>query len=127
MISSTLSTADLVDWAIKHYRGVAIEEDEILKDLQRLRYIYRLLNQYSTSGVIKIRLVLNHIQLLYNVFDTDIATNLLLTKFAKHPKIYSYLVTFLCCMNRLPHKYHTSVDEKLKQLIQAELRNSDVF
>ena len=42
--------------------------EEFNDDLRKIKYIKRLFNQYASEGVLKERLLLNHIIVFYNVF-----------------------------------------------------------
>lgn len=51
------------------YKNKRSEED-FLEDLARLKYIKRLINRKLDGGVINDRLLLNHIIIWFNVFET---------------------------------------------------------
>ena len=48
--------------------------------MKRFKYIKRLLRKYKDHGVLKERLILNHIIVLNNVFAPDACSTLLLFK-----------------------------------------------
>ena len=73
---------------------------EFLDDLKRFKYIKRLFVKYEESGDLKERLILNHLIILYNVFD-DAATPML---FLKLKGYYHLLKPFLILLGRLPNK-----------------------
>jgi hypothetical protein len=52
-----------------YYKPRLTKSDEFLEDLNRFKYIKRLLNRYECTGKINERLVLNHIIVIFNVFD----------------------------------------------------------
>jgi hypothetical protein len=88
-------------FAAKHYWPVHYSITEFNSDLKRITYVKRLLKKYKKSGVLAERLILNHLILLYNVFDPTIAVNKML--FYKIDKdCYSSLKTFLIYLNRVP-------------------------
>ena len=62
----------------------------ILKDLNILKGLFR---KYKITGNIKVRLVLNHIIVLQNVFGVEAGSTLLLYKVDKN--YWSYLKTIL--------------------------------
>jgi hypothetical protein len=72
---------------------------EFYEDLNRFKYIKRLLNKYEESGELKERLVLNHIIVLNNVFGTAGATKLLLLKCRGQ---YHMIMPFLVFLNMMP-------------------------
>jgi hypothetical protein len=73
---------------------------EFEEDINRILYIKRLLTKYDTSGVLKERLILNHLVILYNVFGVEAATRILFFKLDE--KDYRILKPFLMFLNFLP-------------------------
>ena len=68
-------------YAQKHYDNPTFEtEKEFWDDIKRFKYLKRLFRKYELTGKLKIRLVVNHIIVLQNVFGTDAAITLLLYK-----------------------------------------------
>ena len=66
---------------MKHYDNPTLEKDvEFNDDLKRFKYLKRLFRKYELTGNMKVRLAVNHIVVLHNVFNTDCATTLLLFK-----------------------------------------------
>lgn len=55
-------------------------EAEFYDDIKRFKYIKRLFKRYNTIGELKIRLVLNHIIVLCNVFGVEGGITLMLYK-----------------------------------------------
>lgn len=76
--------------------------DEFKEDLNRLKYIKRLLNRYLVGGDLKERLVLNHMTVFCNVFGADAAVKLMFFKIDK--KLHSALKTFCIFLNIMPEK-----------------------
>lgn len=76
--------------------------EEFREDLNRIKYIKRLLNRYIKTGNLKERLLLNHLIIFYNVFETTMATRMLFFKLsdAAHPALKT-LLTFL---ERMPER-----------------------
>lgn len=87
-------------FAAKHYVSPHYIEQEFFADLKRIKYIKRLIQKYSLSGDLKERLLLNHIILVYNVFDTEACTRMLFLKIRQ--KDYPTLKTFLIYLNYMP-------------------------
>ena len=102
-------------FAIKHYNNpLSVTYQDFEEDLKRFKYIKRLLRRYETTGELKTHLILNHIIILYNVFD-DAATPLLFYRI--EATYWSLLKAFMMFLNRLPTKLNEDVDEEcLKQL-----------
>jgi len=75
-------------------------EDEFYEDLNRVKYIKRLFFRYDNTGELKLRLILNHIIILGNVFGNEGAARILFYK--SEEKYYGYLKSFLIYLNSLP-------------------------
>ena len=74
-----ITNENVMMFALKHYDNPQCEgEKEFQDDMKRFKYIKRLLKKYKVDGVIKERLLLNHIIILNNVFGPDAASTLLL-------------------------------------------------
>jgi len=89
-------------YAMKMYTNPQCTElNEFYEDLNRIKYIKRLLGRYHTKGCLKDRLLLNHIIILGNVFTPTGASRMLFLKVEPH--LYSYLKSFLVFLNYLPN------------------------
>ena len=85
-------------FAIKHYDNPQCEgEKEFYDDMKRFKYIKRLLRKYKDTGVIKERLLLNHIIILKNLFGAEACVTLLLFKIQK--EYWETLKSFLLFLN----------------------------
>ena len=66
-------------FAQQNYDNPTLEkEEEFYDDIKRFKYLKRLFRKYEIVGDIKIRLVLNHLVVLQNVFGVEVAVTLLL-------------------------------------------------
>lgn len=107
-----LSNENIVLFALKHYDNPQCEgEKEFHDDMKRFKYIKRLLRKYKDHGVLKERLILNHIIVLNNVFGPDACSTLLLFKIEQEhwPQVKS----FLSFLGMLPEKEMGDVHEDL--------------
>jgi hypothetical protein len=95
-----LSYDNFLLFAAKHYVSPYYIEKEFFDDLKRIKYIKRLIQKYSMSGELREKLILNHIIMVYNVFDHEACTRMLFLKI--RPKDYSALKTFLVFLNFMP-------------------------
>jgi hypothetical protein len=87
-------------YAAKHYSNPqCLDIAEFNEDVNRVKYIKRLINRYKLFGEIKERLVLNHIIILCNVFGPEPAVKML---FYKLNGLYHYLIPFLQVTGHLP-------------------------
>ena len=108
-------------YAIRNYTNPHCEgEKEFEDDLKRFKYIKRLLRKYYDTGVLKERLLLNHIIVLNNVFGADACATLLLYKIQED--YWPVLKSFLLFLNILRDDELThiekdeNVDKVLKEL-----------
>lgn len=72
-----------------------MSEDEFQDDLSRIKNIHRLFSRYENTGDIKERLVLNHLVVLYNVFERDALTRMLCFRLRKFLPILKPFLVFL--------------------------------
>jgi hypothetical protein len=102
-------------FAIKNYDNpTSVTYADFEEDIKRFKYIKRLLRRYETTGEFKKHLILNHIILLYNVFD-DAATPLLFYKI--EITYWPIIKAFMLFLNRLPPSLNYEVDQEcLKEL-----------
>jgi hypothetical protein len=96
-----LTESNFLLFAAKYYYSIHYCITEFNSDLKRIIYIKRLLKKYKKSGELAERLILNHLILLYNVFEPTAAVNKMLF-FKLDKDCYSALKTFLVYLNRMP-------------------------
>ena len=95
-----ITPQNVVMYAIKNYDNPQCEgEKEFEDDLKRFKYIKRLLRRYYETGVLKERLLLNHLIVLNNVFSMEAAVTLLLYKI--QPTYWPALKSFLIYLNSI--------------------------
>ena len=98
-----LNEKNFLLYAMKYYDNPqCVEVEEFNDDLKKIKYIKRLFNQYALEGVLKERLLLNHIIVFYNVFSVEAATRILFFKLEE--EVWPMLKTFLFYLNFLPNK-----------------------
>jgi len=109
-------------FAQHHYDNPTLQkEQEFYDDIKRFKYLKRLFRKYKATKNIKIRLVLNHVIVLANVFGVEAACILLLYKVEK---IYwSYLKSVLVYLDYLyPHELNdVKTDENIDKILKEEL------
>lgn len=76
--------------------------DEFVKDLNRLKYIKKLLTRYIENGELKERLILNHIITLHNCFGSHLSKIM----FLKMENQFYLVKPFLVLINALPKKIY---------------------
>jgi hypothetical protein len=83
-------------FAAKYYiNHRCINHEEFEEDLKRIRYIKRLLRKYKQTEELKVRLVLNHFVILYNVFDAQALTRMLCLKLSDELDMVKPFLIFL--------------------------------
>jgi len=103
-----------VMYAMKNYNNPqCLDIDEFHSDLNRIKYLKKLMKRYLATGELKDRLILNHIIILYNVFGIIPATRLLFFKTDR--ELYPMLKTFITYLNYLPE------GEKLEEIIEVDI------
>ena len=87
-------------FAIKFYDNPqALTREDFEDDLKRIKYVKRLLKRYKHTGVLKTHLILNHLTVLFNVFD-DAAVPLLFYNLEKD--LWPSIKSFLVFLHRIP-------------------------
>ena len=98
-------------FAIKHYDNQCEGEREFHDDMKRFKYIKRLLRKYKETGILKERLLLNHIIILNNLFGPEACVTLLLFKIQR--EYWGTLKSFLLFLNLI-------IDDELRDVNQNE-------
>ena len=87
-------------FAIKFYNNPqAVSKDDFDDDLKRFKYVKRLLKRYKSTGVLKTHLILNHITVLFNVFN-DATIPLLF--YNMEEDLWPSIKSFLVYLKRVP-------------------------
>ena len=68
---------------------------EFQQDVDRIKYIKRLFRRYQDNGDLKERLILNHLVVLYNVFDPPSLTRMLALKLNEHLHVLKPFLVYL--------------------------------
>ena len=104
-----LNEKNFLLYAMKEYNNPqCVDIDEFNDDLKKIKYIKRLLNQYISEGILKERLLLNHIIVFFNVFSTKAATRILFYKMEE--EFWPMLKTFLFYLNYMPEDRVESIN-----------------
>lgn len=104
-------------YAAKAYDKPNAVMSEFEEDINRILYVKRLLTKYYSSGILKERLILNHIVVLYNVFGVEAATRILFFKLDERD--YEVIKPFLIFLNFLPKVVYGI---KGKNIITSEIQ-----
>ena len=93
-----ITSDNVMMFEIKHYDNHQCEgEREFYDDMKRFKYIKRLLRKHKDTGVLKERLLLNHIIVLNNLFGAEACVTLLLFKI--QGEYWETLKSFLLFLN----------------------------
>jgi hypothetical protein len=115
-----LNEDNFVLFASRHYDNPqCMSVEEFHHDLNRFKYLKRLLKRYTQNDDLQERLILNHIVVLYNVFGIEPATRMMFYRMEK--EYQSAIKTFLIFLNYL--RDDELVDIPLDQTIVERLRN----
>ena len=97
------------------------KEQEFYDDIKRFKYLKRLFRKYKITKKIKVRLAVNHVIVLANVFGVEAAVTLLLFKIDR--VYWPYLKSILNNLNYLyPHELHNvNTDKQIDELLNKEL------
>jgi hypothetical protein len=117
----TLTEENFELFAAKHYDNKqCIDVQEFKEDLNRFKYIKRLLTRYELSEDLQERLILNHLIIIYNVFGIEAANRMIWFKIKKSQ--WHIIKPFLVLLNYLPEseKLNVAMDpyvvERLRKL-----------
>ena len=92
---------------------------EFEEDLGRISRVKKMITTYLKGQELNERLLLNHLVVLYNVFDST-ATELIL--FRIEPTYYKVLFPFLIMINRLPEEFLSKYSIEFDQNVVEKLR-----
>ena len=131
MVFDDLNEKNFLLYAMKEYDNPqCVQVEEFYDDLKKVKYIKRLFNQYLNEGVLKERLLLNHIIVFYNVFPVRSATRILFLKIEE--EFWPILKTFLVYLSYMPEIIDSingrtilSADIQLDQGVVDRLRKFD--
>ena len=103
-----LNESNYLLFAIKFYDNPqAVTKDDFESDLKRIRYIKRLLKRYKNTGELKIHLILNHLIILFNVFN-EAAVPLLFYNLEED--LWPCIKSFLIFLKRVPEYPQSDVN-----------------
>jgi len=74
--------------------------EEFLDDMKRIKYVKRLFHKYHTKGLLKERLIINHLVILFNVLGNVPCSRILFLKIDKNQ--HYILASFLHFLHKLP-------------------------
>ena len=103
-----LNESNYLLFAIKFYDNPqSVTKEDFESDLKRIRYVKRLLKRYKNNGELKVHLILNHLIILFNVFN-EAAVPLLFYNLEED--LWPAIKSFLLFLNRIPEYPKTKID-----------------
>ena len=111
-----LTKDNITMYSIKHYHNPSCEGmSEFKDDMKRFKYVKRLFRKYKDTGILKERLLLNHIIVLNNLFGAEASSTLLF--FKTEQEYWPVLKSFLEFLNIMPEHDLLSIgsDEIVRQ------------
>jgi hypothetical protein len=104
-----LNESNYLLFAIKFYNNPqAVTKDDFEDDLKRIKYIKRLLKRYKNTGELKTHLILNHLTILFNMFN-DAAVPLLF--YNLEHDLWPSIKSFLLFLDRISEYPKTEIGE----------------
>ena len=104
-----LNDDNIIYFAMKNYSNPSCKNvEEFQEDFNRIKYVKRHFNRYEQSGVLRERLILNHIITIYNVFGIEASSRMLFNRLDERQ--YSILKTFLVYLNYCPENKFDNID-----------------
>ena len=98
-----LNESNVFNYQMKSYDNPQCHNmEEFLNDMKRIKYVKRLFHKYHTKGILKERLIINHLVVLYNVLGNEPCSRILFLKIDSGQ--YYILASFLKFLNKLPEK-----------------------
>ena len=109
MNNELLTNENFLIFCAQHYNDSKYyTDDEFIEDLNRIKYLKKLITRYIENDDLKERLILNHIIVLNNLFGPEITCKILYLKMKNH---MHYIKPFLILLNILPEKIYNIDDE----------------
>ena len=116
----TLNEDTFMLWAAKHYdMRQAVSMDDFNDDVKRFQYLKRLFRRYEDADDLKIRLILNHLIILYNCLG-HAATPMLFMKLEEYHK---YLKPFVVLLGYMPEQ----ISYGEKKIISSDIPMDDII
>ena len=95
-----------------------MDVEEFNQDVNRFKYIKRLLKRYELTGDLQERLILNHLIVLFNVFGIDAGNRMIWYKV--NEEHWHYIKPFLVYLHYLPEneKIDVGMDPYIVEILR---------
>ena len=118
-IFEELNEENFTLFAIRHYDNPqCTSTEEFYEDIRRFRYLKRLLKRYHKTGELRERLILNHLIVIFNVFDIEAGLNILELKL--EVDYWNVIKPFLLFLNVIKNDEYTNI--KMDKKVVDKLR-----
>lgn len=114
----TLDDSNFMLYAAKYYDNPGADILEFEDDVARIKYVKRLFSKYRDGKELRERLILNHIIVLYNVFEHKACTRMLCFRLYEY---LEYLKPFLVYLGYWPERVEPVGINK------ETIRDSDIY
>jgi len=109
LIFNELTEDNLFLYAAKHYNNPTFSDiEDFYEDLNRFKYIKRLVNRYLETGTLPDRLIMNHLIVVFNVFTVEATLNILHLKLEE--KHWPVIKPFLLFLNYIKNDDLTGIE-----------------
>lgn len=121
-MNEKLTDDNFILYCAQHYENYRYSSTEdFVEDINRIKYIKKLITRYVDNDDLKERLILNHIIILNNCFGSEALCKILYLKLKYQMK---YIKPFLILLNILPEKIYNVDDETI---ILTDMIEMDMF
>ncbi len=105
----TLTDENILLYAAKfYYKPNCVDAEEFYNDIKRFMYLKRLFNRYDKTGELSERLILNHLIVIFNVFD--IKPSLKMLEYHIDNKYWYILKPFLIYLKYIKNEEYTNIE-----------------
>lgn len=116
----TLNEENFILYAARNYYSPrCIDAEEFYDDLNRFKYIKRLINRYNRGGDLGVNLVLNHVTVIMNVFGPEAGLKML--EYKIDIRDWAILKPFLVYVRAITPTQYTDIP--MDEVVANELRN----
>lgn len=115
MNSKTINANNFLLFAAQNYKPSYADFTEFKEDINRIKYLKKLLYRYKNDNDLQTRLILNHVIVLYNVFGAHAASQIILYKLEDYlPQVKPFLIQ----IGIMPEKW---INSKNKTMFSDEI------
>lgn len=116
----TLTEDNFILYAARNYYSPrCIDADEFYDDINRFKYIKRLINRYNRGGELGVNLVLNHVTVIMNVFGSEAGLKML--EYKIDIRDWAILKPFLVYVRAITPTQYTDIP--MDEVVANQLRN----